>query len=330
MRRYILKRLLYAIPLLWGIATVTFFMMQLAPGDPMDMYLEPQRQGQVDPEVIELLRQKYGLDQPIHVQYVKWLGNVARGDFGVSFRTRRPVRNMLAEAIPYTLQLTILAVLFDALIGITLGIISAVKQYSLLDKTVTLGSLIIYAIPGFWLALMLVLVFSVNLGWFPTSQTRSMDYEFLSLGGKILDRLWHLVLPVFVLGIASAAGTARYMRNRLLEVLSEEYVLSARARGFKERLVILKHAVRNALIPIVTIYGMSLPFLLGGATIIERVFAWPGMGNMAVGAVSGRDYPLIMATTTIAAVLTVLGNLLADVTYVWVDPRVSYERHKRA
>ncbi len=330
MRRYILKRLLYAIPLLWGIATVTFFMMQLAPGDPMDMYLEPQRQGQVDPEVIELLRQKYGLDQPIHVQYVKWLGNVARGDFGESFRTRRPVRNMLAEAIPYTLQLTILAVLFDALIGITLGIISAVKQYSLLDKTVTLGSLIIYAIPGFWLALMLVLVFSVNLGWFPTSQTRSMDYEFLSLGGKILDRLWHLVLPVFVLGIASAAGTARYMRNRLLEVLSEEYVLSARARGFKERFVILKHAVRNALIPIVTIYGMSLPFLLGGATIIERVFAWPGMGNMAVGAVSGRDYPLIMATTTIAAILTVLGNLLADVTYVWVDPRVSYERHKRA
>lgn len=329
MRLYILKRLLYAIPLLLGIMTATFFMMQMAPGDPLDMYLEPQRQRQVDPEVIELLRKKYGLDQPIHVQYVRWLGNVLRGDFGESFRHRRPVSHLLAEAIPYTLQLTFLAVLFDALIGITLGIISAVKQYSLLDKVVTVGSLIIYAIPGFWLALMLVLVFSVNLGWFPTSQTRSMDYEFLSLWGKVVDRLWHLALPVFVLGVASAAGTARYMRNRLLEVLSEEYVIAARARGFKEHVVIMKHALRNALIPIVTIYGLSLPFLLGGATIIETIFAWPGMGRLAVAGVGGRDYPLIMAVTLIAAVLTVLGNLLADVTYAWVDPRVSYEGKKR-
>lgn len=329
MRRYILKRLLYAIPLLWGIATVTFFMMRLAPGDPLDMYLEPQRQRRVDPEVIELLRQKYGLDQPIHVQYVRWLGNILHGDFGESFRHRRPVSHLLAETIPYTLQLTVLAVLFDALIGITFGIISAVKQYSLLDKVVTLGSLIIYAIPGFWLALMLVLVFSVHLGWFPTSQTRSMDYEFLSAWGKIGDRLWHLVLPVFVMGIASAAGTARYMRNRLLEVLSEDYVIAARARGFTERFVILKHALRNALIPIITIYGLSLPFLLGGATIVETIFAWPGMGRLAVAGVGGRDYPLIMATMLIAATLTVMGNLLADVTYAWVDPRVSYDSKKR-
>ncbi len=326
---YILKRLLQAIPLLLGIVTVTFFITRLAPGDPMDIYLEPQRQRQVDPEVIELIRKKYGLDQPIHVQYVKWVANVARGDFGESFRHRRPVSHLLAEAIPYTLQLTILAILLDALIGISLGIISAVKQYSALDKAVTLGSLIIYAIPGFWLALMLVLVFSVNLGWFPTSQTRSMDYDFLSFWGKVLDRLWHLVLPVFVLGVASAASTARYMRNRLLEVLNEEYVLSARARGFRERVVILNHALRNALIPIITIYGMSLPFLLGGAAIIESIFAWPGMGRLAVDAVSGRDYPLLMATITMGAVMTVFGNLLADLTYVWVDPRVSYEGKKQ-
>ena len=326
---YILKRLLQAIPLLLGIITVTFFIVRLAPGDPMDIYLEAEGQGQIDPQVIELLRQKYGLDQPIHIQYVKWVANVARGDLGESFRYRRPVSQLLAEAIPYTLQLTILAVLLDALIGIALGIISAVKQYSVLDKTVTLGSLIIYAIPGFWLALMLVLVFSVNLGWFPTSQTRSMDYEFLSFSGKVLDRLWHLVLPVFVLGVASAASTARYMRNRLLEVLNEEYVLSARARGFRERVVILNHALRNALIPIITIYGMSLPFLLGGAAIIESIFAWPGMGRLAVDAVSGRDYPLLMATITMGAVMTVFGNLLADLTYVWVDPRVSYEGKKQ-
>ncbi len=325
---YILKRLLQAIPLLLGIITVTFFIVRLAPGDPMDIYLDEDR-GQIDPQAIELLRQKYGLDQPIHIQYVKWVANVARGDLGESFRYRRPVSQLLAEAIPYTLQLTVLAVVLDALIGITLGIISAVKQYSVLDKIVTLGSLVIYAIPGFWLALMLVLVFSVNLGWFPTSQTRSMDYGFLSFSGKVLDRLWHLVLPVFVLGVASAASTARYMRNRLLEVLNEEYVLSARARGFRERVVILNHALRNALIPIITIYGMKLPFLLGGAAIIESIFAWPGMGRLAVEAVSGRDYPLLMATITMGAVMTVFGNLLADLTYVWVDPRVSYEGKKQ-
>lgn len=303
--------------------------MQFAPGDPLDMYLEPQRQMEVDPEVIKLLRQKYGLDQPIHVQYGRWLGNVIQGDFGESFRHRRPVSELLAEAIPYTLQLTLLAVLLDALVGISLGIFSAIKQYSLWDKVVTLGSLIIYAIPGFWLALMLVLVFSVHLGWFPTSQTRSIDYEFLSTWGKLGDRLWHLALPVFLMGITSAAGTARYMRNKLLEVLNEEYVVAARARGFTERVVILKHALRNALIPIITIYGLSLPFLLGGATIIETIFAWPGLGRLAVGAVAGRDYPLIMAVTLIAAVLTMLGSLLADIAYAWVDPRVSYDGKKR-
>lgn len=322
---YVAKRLLQAIPLLLGIVTATFFIIRMAPGDPMDIYLERTRVRQVDPEVIEAIRQKYGLDEPIHVQYARWLGNVARGDLGESFRHRRPVRDLLSEAIPYTLQLAVLALLLDALVGISLGVLSAVKQYSLTDKVVTLGSLVVYAVPGFWLALMLVMVFSVNLGWFPTSQTRSMDYEFLSLGGRVLDRLWHLAIPVFVLGVASAAGTARYTRNRLLEVLNEEFVTAARARGFRERTVILGHALRNALIPLVTIYGMSLPFLLGGATVIETIFAWPGMGRLTVEAVSGRDYPILMATTTIAAVLTVLGNLAADVTYAVVDPRVSYD-----
>jgi peptide/nickel transport system permease protein len=283
----------------------------------------------MDPEVVELLRKRYGLDQPVHVQYVTWLKNFARGDFGESFRSRRPVKDMLVEAVPYTLQLTILAIILDALIGITIGIVSAVKQYSRLDKAVTVGSLIIYSIPSFWLALMLIMVFSVNLGWFPTSQTRSMNYEDLTAIGKMLDRAWHLVLPVFVMGITGAAGTARYMRNKLLEVLNEEYIMAARARGFREKTVIVKHALRNAMIPIVTIYGMSLPFLLGGATIIETIFAWPGMGRLTVGAVGGRDYPIIMATVTIAAVLTVLGNLLADITYAAVDPRVSYDAPRR-
>jgi peptide/nickel transport system permease protein len=330
MLKYITKRLLLTIPLLWGIATATFFLVHLAPGDPMNMYLEPRGGREIDPEVIELIRKKYGLDQPLQVQYLTWLKNFVSGDFGESFRHRRPVRDLLVEAVPYTLQLTVLALLLDALCGIGLGVFSAVKKGSGLDKTVTLGSLIVYAIPGFWLALMLVMVFSVNLGWFPTSQTRSMDYEFFSFGGKILDRFWHLALPVFVMGVASAAGTARYVRSRLLDVLNEEYVVAARARGFRERTVIVRHALRNALIPVVTIYGMRLPGLIGGATVIETIFAWPGMGRLTVSAVAGRDYPIIMATATIAAVLTVLGNLIADITYAAVDPRISYDGKRKA
>jgi peptide/nickel transport system permease protein len=299
-------------------------MVHLAPGDPMDMYIEQRSDREVDPEVIELLRQKYGLDQPLPVQYVKWIVNIARGDFGESFRYRRPVATLIAERVPYTLQLAVLALFFDAFIGMSLGILPAVKQYSRTDRVITLGSLVMYSIPGFWLAIMLVLAFSVNLGWFPTSQTRSLDYELLSAGEKLADRLWHLALPVLVLGVASAAGTARFMRNKLLDVLSEEYVLAARARGLSERVVILRHALRNALMPIVTIYGLALPFLLGGAVLIERVFARPGMGLLAVDAIGARDYPVILATSMIAAVLVVLGNLLADVTYALVDPRVSY------
>lgn len=324
MLRFIAKRLLQAIPLLLGIATITFTMVHLAPGDPMDMYMEQRFQREVDPQVIELLRKKYGLDQPLPVQYAKWIGNIARGDLGESFRYRRPVTSLIAERVPYTLQLAVLALFFDALIGIALGITSAVRQYSRTDRAITVGSLVMYSIPGFWLALMLVLVFSVNLNWFPTSQTRSLDYELLSLPGKVVDRLWHLALPVFVLGVASAAGTARFMRNKLLDVLSEEYVVGARARGLSERAVILRHALRNALIPIVTIYGLALPFLLGGAVLIEKVFAWPGMGLLAIEAIGARDYPIILATSMIAAILVVLGNLIADVTYALVDPRVSY------
>jgi peptide/nickel transport system permease protein len=328
MWRHILKRLAQAIPLTWGILTITFFISHMAPGDPMDMYMEQQRQRQVDPEVIEFLRQKYGLDQPIHVQYVKWLGNVLKGDFGESFRYHRPVLDLIAERIPYTLQLTLLALLFSTSLGIIIGIVSAVKQYSALDKGVTLGSLIIYSIPGFWMALMLILVFAVNLGWFPTSQTRSMDYEFYTWGQKIFDRLWHLILPVFVLGIGSAAHKARYVRNRLLEVLNEEYILAARARGLKEKMVIFRHALRNGMIPLATILGLYLPGLLSGSVLIESIFAWPGMGTLAVDAVGGRDYPVMMAALMISAVLTIFGSLLADITYVALDPRVSYEKKK--
>ena len=328
MIRFISRRLLFAIPLLLGIVTITFFVIQVAPGDPMDMFLEPRLQRQMDPEAVELIRQKYGLDQPVHIQYARWLGGLLRGDLGESFRYRRPVASLIAERVPYTLQLAMLALLVDALLGIALGVYSAVNRYSLAEKVVTMGSLIVYSIPGFWLALLLVMLFSVNLGWFPTSQTRSLNYDLLSTWGQIADRLWHLALPVFVLGVAQAAGTARYVRNRLLEVMNEEYILAARARGLREKTVIFKHALRNAMIPIITIFGMSLPFLLGGAALIEGVFGWPGLGLLGIEAVRGRDFPVILATTIMAAVLVVLGNLLADVLYAVVDPRISLGKEK--
>ena len=322
---FIIKRILLAIPLLFGIVTLIFIVIHIAPGDPMEMLTNQMQRHVPDPQIIEAFRIKYGLDQPIHIQYIKWLQNCLAGDLGESFRYHRPVITLIAERIPFTLQLTLLALFFDAFFGILLGIVSAIKQYTLTDKILSVGSLVIYSIPGFWLALMLVLIFSVNLGWLPTSQTRSLDYDLLSGFDQIKDKLTHLILPVFVLGIASAASTARFLRSRLLEVLSEEFILAARARGLKERAVIFGHALKNALIPIITIYGMSLPFLLGGSVLIENIFSWPGMGSLAIEAIQNRDYPLILATTMMGAVLVVLGNLLADITYAIVDPRVSYD-----
>ncbi len=311
--------------MLLGIASLVFFIIHIAPGDPLDMLINQYQRNVPSPETIEAFRIKYGLDQPIHIQYFKWLQNCLAGDLGESFRYHRPVTTLITERIPFTIQLTFLALLFDALFGILLGIISAVKQYTLTDKIISVGSLIIYSIPGFWLALMLILIFSVNLGWLPLSQTRSLDYDLLSGVDQFKDRLMHLILPVFVLGIASAASTARYLRSRLLEVLNEEFILAARARGIKEKAVIFSHALKNALIPIITIYGMSLPFLLGGSVLIESIFSWPGMGSLAIEAVQNRDYPLILATTMMGAILVVLGNLLADIMYAIVDPRVSYD-----
>jgi len=326
MIRFIIKRILFAIPLLLGIATIIFFVIHIAPGDPMEMLTNENQRHVPDQQIIEAFRIKYGLDQPVHIQYIKWLKNCLSGDLGESFKHHRPVTTLIAERIPFTLQLTILALFFDAFFGILLGIVSAIKQYTFTDKFLSIGSLVIYSVPGFWLALMLVLIFSVNLGWLPTSQTRSLNYDLLSTYNQIKDRLLHLILPVFVLGIASAASTARFLRSRLLEVLSEEFILAARARGLKERTVIFGHALKNALIPVITIYGMSLPFLLGGAVLIESIFSWPGMGSLAIEAVQNRDYPLILATTMMGAILVVLGNLLADIAYTIVDPRVSYDK----
>jgi len=318
---YILRRILIAVPLIIGLATITFFIIHMAPGDPMALYRNPE----ISPEVMELMRKNLGLDQPLHIQYVRWLTSMARGNFGISFTAHRPVADILKETIPNTLQLTFLALLLNLIVGIIIGVIAAIKQYSGVDHAITVSALFIYSMPSFWLGLMMILLFSLLLGWLPASQMQSINADLFDFWHRLWDRIIHLIMPVFVLGIATAAGTARFMRGSLLEVIRQDYIRTAHAKGLSERVVIFKHALRNALLPIVTLTGLSLPFLLGGSVITETIFAWPGMGRVAITAIFARDYPVVLAANLIAAVMVVLGSLFADITYSILDPRIRYE-----
>jgi peptide/nickel transport system permease protein len=319
--RYVIRRVLVSIPLIWALATLTFFLIRLAPGDPLAIYYNPE----IDPEVMETLRVRLGLDQPLHVQYVKWLGSLAHGELGVSFSHHRPVVDILREAIPNTLILTSWALALDLVLGVLIGVISAIRQYSWVDNTITVGALFVYSMPSFWLGLMLIIVFSLKLGWLPASQMESVDAEYMTTTARFFDRALHLVMPVFVLGIASAASVARYMRGSLLEVIRQDYIRTARAKGLPERTVVFKHALMNALIPIITLLGLYLPFLMSGSVITETIFAWPGMGRVTVSAIFARDYPVVMAMNLVAGIMVVAGNLLADILYGVVDPRIRYD-----
>ena len=327
MGAYILRRLLGAIPLLIGIATLIFFVLNLAPGDPTAFYFSPN----MPPAVMEQLRQNLGLDAPVHVRYFKWLTAFAQGDFGYSFAQSRPVIDILKEVIPNTLMLCAGALVLVFVIGIILGMLQAVRQHSLFDSSSSVIALFFYSMPSFWLALMLMLVFSLKAyqwGWpiaLPPTGITSVDYEFLSAGGKIMDRLKHLILPVGTLTLALAAGVARYTRGQMLEVVRQDYIRTARAKGLPERTVIMKHALRNSLIPVITLLGLYLPLLFSGTVFIETIFAWPGMGRTIMDAIFQRDYPLVMATSFIFAVMVVLGNLMADILYAVADPRIRYD-----
>jgi peptide/nickel transport system permease protein len=324
---YIIRRLLGAIPLLLGIATLIFFVINLAPGDPTAIYFNPN----MPAEVLEQVRRNLGLDQPLHIQYFRWLTSFFQGNFGYSFAQSRPVADILMEVVPNTLMLTFGALLLVFLIGMALGVLQAVKQHSWFDGISSVVALFFYSMPSFWLALMLMLVFSLKAhqwGWpiaFPPTGITSVDYEFLSAGGKLADRLAHLTLPVTTLTLALAAGVARYTRGQMLEVVRQDYIRTARAKGVPEHMVILKHALRNSLIPVITLLGLYLPLLFSGAVFVETIFAWPGMGRVIVDAIFQRDYPLVMATSFLFAVMTVLGNLLADVLYAVADPRIRYD-----
>lgn len=324
---YILRRLLGAIPLLLGVATLIFFVLALAPGDPTAAYFSPN----LPAEVIEQIRRNFGLDQPIYIRYFKWLGNFLTGDFGYSFAQSRPVADILFEALPNTLILAGISLVLVFLVGVISGVIQAVRQYSLLDGMLSVITLFFYSMPSFWLALMLMLIFSLKAhewGWpiaLPPTGITSVDYEFLGPVEKLRDRFVHLVLPVSTLTLALAAGVARYTRGQMLEVVRQDYIRTARAKGLPERQVILRHALRNSLIPVITLLGLYLPFLFSGAVFIEVIFAWPGMGRIIVDAIFQRDYPLVMATSFLFAVMVVLGNLVADVLYAVVDPRIRYD-----
>jgi peptide/nickel transport system permease protein len=317
-----------AVPLLLGVATIVFFAVNLAPGDPASYLLTPG----MTQEVIEQTRANFGLDDPIPVRYVKWIGAMLTGDFGYSYTHSRPVLDVLLAFLPNTLVLSGCALLVAFALGIFIGTVQAVKQHSLRDSAFSVVLLFFYSMPSFWLALMLILTLSLfarNVWewpvWFPASGMTSTDYDFLSWGGQVRDRLMHLALPTLALALVLTAGIARYMRASMLEVIRQDYIRTARAKGLSERTVVFKHAMRNSLIPIVTLLGLQIPILFGGTVFIETIFAWPGMGRAIVDAISTRDYPLIMAGSFFFAVIVVLANLLADVLYAVVDPRIRYD-----
>lgn len=318
---YLIKRLLEMIPTIIGITLLSFFIIHLAPGKPTDVLTELNPR--ITPEAREKLEKYYGLDKPVIVQYGIWLKRIVKLDFGESFSTdKRPVWEKIKERLPITIIINVLSMILIFIIAIPVGVSSATHQYSLYDKITTVGVFIGFAIPTFWFALLLMILFGVYLDLLPISGLKSLNYENLSTTGKIWDMVSHLILPVFLEAFGGLAGLSRYMRSNMLEVIRSDYVTTARAKGLTERRVIYKHALRNALLPVITILGLSVPGLIGGSVIFETVFAIPGMGQLFYMSVMMRDYPLIMGILTIGALLTLLGNLLADIGYALADPRI--------
>jgi peptide/nickel transport system permease protein len=321
MLNYLARRFLMMIPLLIGITLISFVVIHLAPGEPTDM--QTQLNPEVSTELRDRLRDQYGLDKPLVVQYGEWLGRFVRLDFGNSFsQDRRPVLDKIVERLPITISINFLSIVAILATAIPIGIYSATHRGSLFDRITTILVFIGFAAPSFWLALLLMDFFGVRLGLLPIAGLKSLDYDSLSLFGKILDLGRHLILPVFISTFGGLAGFSRYMRSNMLEVIRQDYILTARAKGLSEQSVIYRHALRNALLPVITILGLSVPGLIGGSVIFETIFAIPGMGKLFYDGVMMRDYPLIMGILVMGAILTLVGNLLADLCYVFADPRI--------
>jgi peptide/nickel transport system permease protein len=329
MLAYTLRRLVLALPLLIGITFVSFIVIHLAPGDPSELQSGDLSMN-VNPEAYKQMREAFGLDKPLHVQYWNWVSRIVRLDFGKSFAPDgRPVLAKIAERLPITLLLNIVEMLIIVALAVPIGVLSATRQYSTFDKVTTIFVFIGFATPDFWLALLLMILFGVHLDWLPISGLRSLNWEYFSFWRQQWDFLSHLALPILVATFGGLAGFSRYMRQSMLEVIRQDYIQSARAKGLAERVVVGKHALRNAMLPIVTILGLSLPGLIGGSVIVEWIFAIPGMGQLMVQAAFERDYPVLMGNLVIVSTLTLLANLAADVAYGLVDPRIRVGRRRR-
>jgi len=308
------------IPLIFGITLITFTVIHLAPGNPVEVQTEMSLK--VTAQAKENLKKLYGLDKPLHVQYLNWIARFVKLDFGKSFVDGRKVLDKIAERIPITLTINILSMLIIFVIAIPIGILSATKQYSLFDKLSTVFVFVGFSTPAFWLALLLMILFGVTMGILPISGIQSIDVSEMGPFDRLLDWIRHLILPVGISAFGGIAGLSRYSRSSMLEVIRQDYIKTARAKGLKESKVIFRHAFRNALMPIVTILGLSVPGLIGGGVIFETIFAIPGMGQLFYASTMARDYPTIMGILVIGAILTLFGNLIADISYALVDPRV--------
>jgi len=322
MLHYVSKRLLEMVPLLFFISIVIYLLLYLMPGDPLYAMLEEVPN--LRAEDYERLRRLYGLDDPIYVQYWKWLWQMIQLNPGYSREYGQPVMDVIVPALKNTVVLTLTAVIIGKAIAIALGIFSAVRQYSLWDYVLTIFTFIGYCIPGFWLALMMIIVFAVKLGWFPTSGMISPDVA-PGTWAATLDWIKHLVLPIVVLAISEIIQVQRYMRSSLLEVLRQDYLTTARAKGLSERAVVGRHALKNALIPVVTIIAITMPRVIGGSTVIETVFGYPGIGRLLYVSIMGNDFVVAMTVVMMIAFTVVAFNLLADVLYGWLDPRIRYQ-----
>ncbi len=318
---YTIRKLLLAIPLLIGVITLIFGLIELSPGDATDRFFTPE----TPPEVRQLIEQKWGLDKPAGHRYLLMIGNLARGDFGRSIFQERPVFDIIFEALPNTILLSLVSLLIIQLVGITLGTIQAMRQYTPSDAGISVVSLFFYSMPRFWLALMLQLIFALLWPILPSSgMTDAVMHDYMTPFEQFMDYCVHLILPGLALGVASAAGIARYMRSSLLEVIRQDYMRTARAKGLSETTITVKHGMRNALLPIITILGLQLPFLFSGSVLVETIFAWPGMGRLIVEAIFTQDTPVVIACFFVFTLIVVMGNLIADILYAIVDPRIRY------
>jgi peptide/nickel transport system permease protein len=318
---YLIKRLVLMIPLFIGITIISFAVIHLAPGSPIDMATDLNPKATA--EVKARMRALYGLDKPLYVQYGTWISRLMVMDFGNSFsQDGRKVIDKISERLPITIFINVVSLLLILVLAIPLGVLAAAYKNSFFDKATTVFVFVGFAVPTFWLALLLMIFFGVHLGWLPISGLKSLNYEYLPASAQVWDRVSHLILPILLSAFGGLAGLSRYMRSNMLEVIRQDYITTAKAKGLSRRAVIFKHALRNALLPVITILGLSIPGLIGGSVIFETIFAIPGMGQLFYASVMARDYPAIMGILVIGAVLTLVGNLIADISYALADPRI--------